>query len=172
MSYVVQNVPLVAQTRSMACWYASGQMLVQWRRNRCQQTIMGEPEPSEVSWAGQREAANNGLSLGEMVYYAGLLGMRAIPPMTPTMGAIEGWLRCYGPIWTAGLKVTAASPGGYGHVVVIVGVTSGQLLIHDPEPVNVGTRAWRPQAWLGTTLSLATATIPHNFMHYPGLACA
>jgi len=170
MAYTVTGVPLLPQTQSLSCWYASARMIVQWRRELCQQTFADEPAPDELPWAVSRQIANNGLQLVEMVHYASLLGFRTVPPQTPTLGGIEQWLRSYGPLWTAGLKVTATA--SYGHVVVIVGVTGSQILIHDPEPVNVGSRVWRPTSWLTTTLSLATQSIPTNFMHYPGLACS
>jgi hypothetical protein len=100
-----------------------------------------------------------------MAFFAKQLGLRTVAPMTPSLNAIEAWLRYHGPLWTAGRKV---SNGGrsYGHVVVVVGVASDQILIHDPEPVGVGERRWVPQSWLPVTLSLTPHTIPTNFMHY------
>src|SRR3972149_11367607 len=103
MGYRIEGVPLIAQTKTMACWYATAQMVVQWRRGRCQATYIDQPDPSEVPWAVQAEVANNGLTLAQMTYYAQLLGMRAVPPLCPTLGAVETCLRSYGPLWAAGL---------------------------------------------------------------------
>ncbi|WP_152054236.1 papain-like cysteine protease family protein [Tautonia marina] len=165
-TYVVQNVPLIPQDQGMACWYASAQMLIRWRRERMQMTEGALPDPSQVNETVQLYKANNGLPLTEMVRFAQLMGLRQVPPMSPTIEAVAGWLNDYGPIWTAGLKVT--STASYGHVVVITGVSSSQLFIHDPEPVNIGTQEWKPHSWLDTTLSIGSnPNVAYNFLHLP-----
>jgi len=45
----------------MACWYASAQMLIRWRRNRTQSTEMAFSDPSEYLEAIKLYMANNDL---------------------------------------------------------------------------------------------------------------
>lgn len=164
--FVVQGVPLIAQDKSLACWYASAQMVIQWRRNRMQMTEINYRDPSQVPGRVSQYIANNGLPYQQVIRYANDLGLRPVPLMTPTQGAIRDWLRTYGPIWAAGQKKI---PGAaYGHVMVIVGIRDGGLLIHDPEPVNVGTRKWVDLDWLVTLLEWGTnKKIVANFLHCP-----
>jgi len=42
------NMVLITQDKAMSCWYASGQMLIQWRRRTSRMTEMAHPEPSQV----------------------------------------------------------------------------------------------------------------------------
>jgi hypothetical protein len=163
---VVQNVPLIPQDKGMACWYATAQMLIGWRRNSYRACEMGLPDPSDVPDLVNTYKANNGLSIGQMVQFAKLMGLAAVPPMCPTLDAIDNWLHDYGPIWAAGLKKTATS--SYGHAFVIAGVGMDELFVHDPEPLNVGTAEWKPQTWLATLLSTgADWNMAFNFLHIP-----
>ena len=58
MVYEVPNLQLIAQDKSMACWYASAQMVIQWRRSRTLQCEVKHPDPSEVP-AYMRMYVNN-----------------------------------------------------------------------------------------------------------------
>ena len=166
MAYTEPNVPLIPQQLTMACWYASAQMLIQWRQESTQSCEIDHPDPSMLTDEVNRYKANNGLGLDQMMTFAKALGLRTVPPMTPTLGLVEQWLRQYGPIWAAGKKI---GPGGnaYGHVFVIVGVLGNQLYIHAPEPVKLGSARWVDESWLTTLLSLAPDVIPTNFMYIP-----
>lgn len=165
-TYVVPKVPLIAQDQGMACWYASTQMLVQWRREKTQSSEMGRPDPSEVPSAVAQYKANNGLPFQDFIRYATLMGLTAVPGQSPTLDLIGTWLSDYGPIWAAGYKQTSTSR--YGHVFVIVGVASGQLYIHDPEPVNVGGKRWVSEGWLDTLLEVASyPQVNTNFLYIP-----
>lgn len=165
--YVVPRVPLIPQDMQMSCWYASAQMLIQWRREKTQSTESGLPDPSEVDTAVDLYKADNGLAWTDMIAFARAMGLRNVPPMSPRLEAIAEWLHDYGPIWTAGYKKPPVG-SAYGHVVVIVGVGPGQLFIHDPEPMNQGTKAWRPQSWLATTLEVGVfPEVAVNFLHCP-----
>lgn len=166
MAYTEPNVPLIPQQLSMACWYASAQMLINWRQEYTQSCEMAHPDPSDVPAEVARYKANNGLALDSMMTFAKTLGLDTVPPMTPTLPLVEQWVRTYGPIWAAGRKVNSAGQA-YGHVMVIVGVKANQLYIHDPEPVGLGSARWVDESWLTTLLSLAPAVIPTNFMYIP-----
>jgi peptidoglycan hydrolase-like protein with peptidoglycan-binding domain len=164
---LVQGVPLIPQDKTMACWYASAQMVIQWRRSRLQMTETNYRDPREVPWAVQTYRGNNGLLWQDMVRYAMMLGLKSVPQMTPSPQALSDWLSKYGPIWAAGQKVT--STNRYGHVFVITGFREDQLYIHDPEPVNEGSRRWVGFDWLVSLLEWgADRTIETNFLHFPG----
>ena len=100
-----------------------------------------------------------------MLQFAQQMGFVMVPPMSPTFDAIETWLKQYGPLWFAGEKTNGART--YGHVWVIVGRMGDQLTIHDPEPMNTGTRTSVGTGWLTSALAGYAAFIPTNFLHYP-----
>src|SRR5689334_6728310 len=124
MAYIVPGVRLIRQTKTMACWYASAQMLIQWRRNQTQSSEIGMPDPSEEPTSVSLERANNGLTDLQVITLATSLGLMAVPPMSPTPDALEGWLKSYGPLWV----------NGRTHIVVIGGISTGSLYIYDPAP--------------------------------------
>ncbi len=165
-AYVVPNVPLIPQDKGMACWYASTQMLVQWRREKTRSTEMGVPDPSDIPSAVAIYKGNNGLPFADFIRYAKTMGLTSVPGQSPTLDLIGGWLANYGPIWAAGYKVTPTQ--SYGHVFVIAGVADKQLYIHDPEPMNVGTRQWVAEDWLTTLLDIGRfADVTTNFLYIP-----
>lgn len=158
MSYTVPNVQLVPQDLNNACWYASTQMVIGWRRRRTLMSEIGIFDPSEVAAAVQAHKANNGLLWAAMRRYAQMVGLEPLPLMSPTPELLEQWLRRFGPLWTDGVPV---GPGGKvvgtGHVVVIAGVrtkdTSHEILVYDPWPPGVGNVSWRPYSHLAGILS-------------------
>jgi ABC-type bacteriocin/lantibiotic exporter with double-glycine peptidase domain len=164
MAYTEPNVPLIPQQLSLACWYASAQMLIQWRQEFTQSCEIAHPDPSMLPDEVNRYKANNGLDLDQMMSFAKALGLQTVPPMTPTLPLVEQWVRQYGPVWAAGKKINAAGQA-YGHAMVIVGVKGNQLYIHDPEPMKVGSARWVDESWLTTLLSLAPTVMPTNFMY-------
>src|SRR3974390_725062 len=130
-AFSIPDVPLIAQTKNMACWYASAQMLIQWRRSRTLSTEVAHPDPSEVGTLEQAFIANDGLPVGRILELAKQLGLEDVPPMTPSPGAVASTLQRYGPIWFAGFHPS-------GHVVVITGISPTDIAINDPWPVNQG----------------------------------
>jgi hypothetical protein len=70
MAYSIANVPLIPQTQNMACWYASAQMLIEWRRIRKQMCEIAHPYPSQVPQLESIFAANHGLPFGRTVELA------------------------------------------------------------------------------------------------------
>lgn len=164
--YVVPNVPLIPQQSGMACWYASTQMLITWRRRITRSTEAALPDPSEVPDAVELYKENNGLSFSENIHFAKLMGLDYVPLMSPTLEAIAGWLFDYGPIWAAGYKETPTNR--YGHVFVIVGVGPDQLVIYDPEPVHQGSVLYESPSWLDTLLDVGRfPEVVTNFLHCP-----
>ena len=169
MSYTVPNVPLIPQDSSNACWYACAQMLVRWRRDQRQQTDWEVVDPSEDAVFAAVHRGNSGLLWRQMRVFARALGLIELPLITPTLGLLEQWLRSNGPLWTDGCPVDASgAPVGTGHVVVIAGVQSaggsaeGQILIHDPWPVNRGNVSWRPTSHLAGIQSGAALNLSRD----------
>src|SRR5581483_1704732 len=137
--YIVPGVPLIPQTLDGACWYASAQMLIQWRRESTQSSEIGIVDPSEDPDCVVKWAANNGISDHFILKLVADLGLVAVPPMSPTINAIKVWLHNYGPLWI----------NGSSHITVIAGadINTNKVYIHDPWPVNFGKREWRSMGW-------------------------
>jgi hypothetical protein len=110
----------------MSCWYASGMMLVHWRRNQVRMTEMQRPDPSQVTKWGKLYDQNPGIQNNQILAFAKDLGLEPIPPMSPSPGLIEAWLRDYGPLWV----------NGKAHITVIAGIRdtagSDEVLVYDP----------------------------------------
>jgi hypothetical protein len=134
-TYMVPNVPLIAQDNKNACWYAAAQMLIQWKRNRTLSTLPKHPDPSQVPAAVSVHNKELRLSYSSDIHFAKVLGLVAIPAQTLELNTIRELLVRYGPLWT----------GGQDHVVVIVGVNErfDRVYVHDPSPINAGQKEWR-----------------------------
>jgi hypothetical protein len=155
MIYEVPSLQLIPQDRSMACWYASAQMVIQWRRTRTLLCEIKHPDPSEVPSYMQMHVNNDGIPWASIRKFARDLGLVPLPLMSPTSEALLGWLRLYGPIWADGMKFIthAGREQAYGHVVVIGGISTSpdRILIFDPE--HGGSRRWMPMTHLARILS-------------------
>jgi len=159
--YIVQGVPLIPQDMNMACWYASAQMVIQWRREKTQSCEAGMPDPSEDPAAVKIHKANNGLTDAQIIPLAKALGLKEVPPVCPSPDAIAQWLQVYGPLWMNGLS----------HITLIAGVdlAKSKVFIHNPWPVNVGKKEWRDMSWLtsGQFDSLDPGATAAVFLHCP-----
>jgi hypothetical protein len=159
--YIVPNVPLIPQSLNMACWYASAQMVIQWRREKTQSCEQGIIDPSEDPPSVAIYRANNGLSDTQILNLAKSLGLEVVPPECPTPEIIERWLAHYGPLWT----------NGSTHITVIAGIDLSQskLFIHNPWPVGVGKKEWKDLSWLdgNDPDSLDPNTNAGVFLHCP-----
>jgi ABC-type bacteriocin/lantibiotic exporter with double-glycine peptidase domain len=160
MAYIVPGTKLIPQTMQMSCWYASAQMVVQWRRNRTRRTEARIEDPSEdptlVTW----KSKDGGISDAQVLTLARRLGLELVPPMSPTLDALESWLKQYGPLWT----------NGSTHITVIAGIRGMDVLVYDPAPVNMGSIGWRGLStwYIGNAAdSRDTSTDSGVFMHCP-----
>ncbi len=124
---------LIPQTLKMSCWYASAQMLIQWKMDKMQQSLPDLVPPDLDSECRKIRDANKGLVNGAILSMAKRLGLRAIPPMTPSPDTIEKWLYQYGPLWV----------NGKSHIVVIGGIRDTDVKVYDPSPLNIGRINWR-----------------------------
>jgi hypothetical protein len=137
VGYFIPDVPLIPQTNAMACWYASAQMLIAWRRNRTGTKESRHPDPSQVPSLAARCAANRGLKFAQNVALAQMLGLTPVPPVSPTPATIANWLASNGPLWFDCITNQATNDG---HAVVITGVGDQVVIMNDPLPVMIGTR--------------------------------
>jgi hypothetical protein len=138
--YVVPHVRLIPQDKDNACWYASAQMLIQWKRDQTQST--SGPDPSELPSTSALYKQDQGISDQRIVQLAKELGLVRVPPMSPTYEAVCQWLGRYGPLWVNGI----------GHITVIAGIdvspSRASFLVYDPLPKNKGSIEWRDiQKW-------------------------
>ena len=128
------KVPLVAQDKSMSCWYASACMVAYYFEAGPR---LGLP---------QKYAANAGISpkLGDIIALA------KTEHLTPVLASNRNWtaadleraLGDFGPLWCAGFWY------GPGHVVVVTGVEGDTVHINDPDGgrAKTGTLAWFNQS--------------------------
>jgi len=162
MIYEAPNLKLIPQDKTMACWYASAQVLIQWRRSQRRMTEANLPSPDQVPSHLRMYLSNNGIPWAQIRRFAQDLGLVNLPLISPTPQTLLNWLRTYGPLWADGTKFT--STGSYGHVVVIGGISLNpdKILILDPE--HGGKREWRPLTHLADMLSDGANTNRSQFL--------
>jgi hypothetical protein len=135
--YVVPNMKLIPQDRTMSCWYASGMMLTHWRRETVLASERAHPDPSQVKKWSKLYDDNPGITNEQILAFASDLGFEFVPPMSPTPEAIQQWLIDYGPLWV----------NGRNHITVIAGIrdSSGdvEVLVFDPALPNKKHGEWR-----------------------------
>ena len=129
----VPKMTLIPQTLKMSCWYASAQMLIQWKMNKLQQSLPNLVPPELDTECKKIRDANKGITNGAILSLAKRLGLCAVPPMSPNPETIERWLYNYGPLWV----------NGKSHIVVIAGIRNLDVKVYDPAPINVGKVDWR-----------------------------
>jgi hypothetical protein len=162
--YEVPAIDLIPQAFTMSCWYASVQMLVNWRQNQAQASLEWLVPPELDAQCRTIRDANTGIQNSQIVAMAKRLGLQAVPPESPTVDALHNWLRVYGPLWV----------NGKTHIVVIAGIDTEALnvRVYDPAPVNKGRIEWRSLAtWyaFGTSPSTrdADADVEAVFLYVP-----
>ncbi len=133
--YEVPGMSLIPQKMTMSCWYASTQMLIQWRQDKVQQSLAWLVPPELDAQCAKIRDGNSGIQNPQIIPMAKRLGLTAVPPMSPTPEAMERWLRMYGPLWV----------NGKNHIVVIAGIDTARLMVkvYDPWPPNIGKIEWR-----------------------------
>ena len=124
---------LIPQTLGMSCWYASAQMLIQWKMDKMQQSLANLVPPELDAECIKLRDADKGLINGSILSMAKRLGLCAVPPMSFTHETMERWLYRYGPLWV----------NGKSHIVVIAGIRNMEVKVYDPLPINVGKVDWR-----------------------------
>jgi ABC-type bacteriocin/lantibiotic exporter with double-glycine peptidase domain len=136
MDYTVPNMQLIPQDKDMSCWFASGQMLIQWRQRTRQMTELAHPDPSLVKKWSKLYDDNPGISNGQIAEFARDLGLVMLPPMTPSPEYMLDLLRRHGPLWI----------NGNSHITVIAGIRSQgagyEVLVYDPAKPALKQGKW------------------------------
>lgn len=162
MSYVVPGMTHIQQDKTMSCWFASAQMLVKWRRDKLRMTTANLLDPSEEAAARKLYDSNTGIVNDAILKFAHKLGLRSVPPMSPTPQALESWLKAYGPLWV----------NGKNHIVVLAGIRDGKdVLVYDPAYGLPKGIEWRSLAgwYVGSTSSSRDTAkdVQAVFLHCP-----
>jgi hypothetical protein len=134
--YEVPGMTLISQQDNSSCWYASAQMLIHWKMNKLQMSLANLVPPNFDAECRRIRDAGGGIVNPQILAMANRLGLRAVPPMSPTPQALEQWLRQYGPLWVNGKQ----------HIVVIAGIRGMNVKVYDPWPPRIGKIDWRPLA--------------------------
>ncbi len=138
MAYIVEGMTLIPQQLQMSCWYASAQMLIKWREEKDQMSYARLISPEFDEECSRLRDNNNGIQNPQIIKTAERIGLKHVPPLSPSPAWIEAWLKSYGPLWV----------NGKTHIVVIAGIayipgSGDMLLVYDPSPVGVGRINWR-----------------------------
>lgn len=162
--YEVPGVKLIPQLLKKSCWYASAQMLIQWRMDKDQQSLSWLVPPELDEECTKIRDGNGGIFNPQILPMAKRLGLVAIPPMSPTVETLDSWLHNYGPLWV----------NGKTHIVVLGGIdTSNKTVkVFDPGPVGIGRVEWRSlETWYAFGTSPSTrdtaSDVQAVFLHVP-----
>lgn len=166
-TYEVPGVMLIPQDMTMACWYASAMMLLNWRERF-------RPGPLPVTPSIDPQTlrlykANDGILNDQILPLAKRLGLISVPPMSPTVETLRDWMRRFGPLWTNGKQ----------HIVVLAGIRERadggvEVKVYDPWP-GEGI-SWRSLAgWYtgfdpgrhGVSSRDTSAAVEAVFLHAP-----
>jgi hypothetical protein len=133
--YEVPGMTRIEQDKSMACWYASAMMVLAWKEANRPDPFATQCRAIDAQTIALYKA-NGGIQNPQIIPLAKRLGLKPVPPMSPTPEAILSWLRGYGPLWT----------NGQVHIVVVAGIRGDrakgyELKVYDPAP-GVAT-GWR-----------------------------
>ena len=135
--YVVPKMKLIPQDKEMSCWYASGMMIIEWRRRSRMMSEVAHPDPSQVGRWQKLYREDKGITNAKILDFARDLGLVPVPPMSPTVESIAQWLRRYGPLWVNGVV----------HITVIAGIREKrdgcEVLVYDPAKRAKPHGEWR-----------------------------
>jgi hypothetical protein len=128
MYYEVPGMKLITQDKNMSCWYACGQMIIDWRRRTRRLTELAHPDPSQIFRWSALYNSDKGITNEQIRAFAMDLGFVMVPPMSPTPEAVLSWLKKHGPLWV----------NGKAHITVIAGIRdigkTLEVLVFDPDP--------------------------------------
>ena len=136
--YVVPNMKLIAQDRTMSCWFASGQMLIEWRSQTQRACEADHPDPSLLAKWHKLYDDNPGISDGQIGDFARDLGLRMVGSVTPSPQYVRKLLMAHGPLWV----------NGNSHITVIAGIRNAaggggvEVLVFDPARPGLSHGAW------------------------------
>ena len=132
MTDINLDVPLLAQEKSMCCWHTSAAMIwLYWQGKSGRQGPMNTIGPVYND--------NSGLSPQAFITLARQTGMLELPSKNIyTNDDLYNLLNSNGPLWSAGYWY------GFAHIIVLTGITNGQVYLNDPDggQRKTGTLAW------------------------------
>ena len=132
--YEVPGMTLITQDKTNSCWYASAQMLVKWRQDKDQRSEAWLVPPELDAQCILLRDADTGIQNPQILQMAKRIGLKAVPPMSPTPDGLLSLLINYGPLWI----------NGKTHIVVIAGIdtATAQVKVYDPAPkMGIGWRS-------------------------------
>ena len=134
--FVVPNMKLIPQDKDMSCWFASGQMLIQWRWRTSRACEAAHPDPSMLRKWSKLYDDNPGINNSQIAAFALDLGLAMLPPMTPSPAYVKDLLRLHGPLWV----------NGKSHITVIAGIRNSsagvEVLVYDPGKPALKNGTW------------------------------
>ena len=134
MSEIRLDVPLLAQEKSMCCWHTSAMMIwLYWQGKSGRQGPMNTALPVYNDNTGLEVTAQSFITL------AGKTGLMRLPSKSNySNDELVQLLTNNGPLWCAGVWY------GEGHVIVLTGISNGQVYLNDPDHAQrkSGTLAW------------------------------
>lgn len=142
MAEIRYDVPLIAQTKSMSCWYAAAAMIAQAYKPG---TRYMSP-PVFGTWH-----RNTGLDPDHVMAFAREEGLKLLPSAFDefTPSSLIATLSRNGPIWAGGDWFGRPGQGGkwlhFWHVIVITGADDrGNVFFNDPDGgvAKVGQISW------------------------------
>jgi len=153
---------MIKQQMNNSCWYASTEMLIKWRQERDRQSLAWLIPPEFDAECAQIRDSDKGILNPQIIEMAKRIGLKTVPPLSPTPAAIEHWLRVYGPLWV----------NGKTHIVVIAGIDTedNTVKVYDPWPgIPI---EWRSlETWYASGTSPSTRDIGRDvnavFLYIP-----
>jgi hypothetical protein len=94
--YEVPGMTLIPQAKAMSCWYASAQMLIKWRQDKSQQSFAKLVSPELDAISATIRDGDAGIGNPQILPMAKRLGLKAVPPMSPTPKAMRSGCACMG----------------------------------------------------------------------------
>lgn len=148
MSNVFYNVPLIPQTTTRTCWWSAARMVVDYHRQRTQQSTVAGGAVGRPSETASIESNNMGLDPTRVEDFARLAQLQ-ITSLSPTPERLVSLLTQKGPLWYGGMvQGYRGYTGSSHHVVVITGCiitgSNAEVCINDPWEVGVGARLYEP----------------------------
>lgn len=135
----LSHVPLMYQKSDGVCWYACSRMLYKWSAA----TGRGGAKNPATADQGYIDRYNRNGTVGSQDnwHLANAFNFNQHSSITMDEDSINTFLQEHGPIW-AGVAKNWHGNSGYGHVVVICGVATTGVFIHDPQPERQGSTFW------------------------------
>jgi hypothetical protein len=141
MPEVFYRVPLIPQDGNHSCWYASAQMLVEFRRSRMGLAALAGRDVDQPNTASVVRRADFSLLPQGACSLAKQNDLR-MEFVGPTPEGLERLLRHFGPLWYGGRIEGYPGMTEQAHVVVITGMRRGEtgdeITVNDPWPPRKG----------------------------------